>query len=199
MTQNVWEQEAVKDLVQLEEGEFNLCDFALFLSVMKNETAHRNVLSIIMGEKDLELKEVHVEEVILNRSGQRAIRRDARATDISGRNFATEMQNDTEQDDMRRRARFYQGLMDTPVLKSGRETRYKYLPPTIITFITQKDIFGKVQGKAQSILELLEENGPVSEKTRNMILSETDMERLSVWLKAAARSGSEEDFLDRIQ
>ena len=58
---------------------------------------------------------------------------------------------------------------------------------------------GKVQGKAQSILELLEENGPVSEKTRNMILSETDMERLSVWLKAAARSGSEEDFLDRIQ
>ena len=211
---------------------------------------------------------------------------------------------------MRRRARFYQGLMDTPVLKSGRETRYKYLPPTIITFITQKDIFGKdlakytfteqceeikdlhledgttkiflnmsskngepvlvsllqymkhttlknpeilvkderimqlneivtevkqseeweavrmsilsiglergekiglekgmarglscgkVQGKAQSILELLEENGPVSEKTRNMILSETDTERLSVWLKAAARSGSEEDFLDRIQ
>ena len=199
MTQNVWEQEAVKDLVQLEEGELNLCDFALFLSVMKNETAHRNVLSIIMGERNLELKEVHVEEVILNRSGQRAIRLDARATDISGRNFATEMQNDTEQDDMRRRARFYQGLMDTPVLKSGRETRYKYLPPTIITFITQKDIFGKVQGKAQSILELLEENGPVSEKTRNMILSETDMERLSVWLKAAARSGSEEDFLDRIQ
>ena len=67
---------------------------------MKNETAHRNVLSIIMGEKDLELKEVHVEEVILNRSGQRAIRLDARATDISGRNFATEMQNDTEQDDI---------------------------------------------------------------------------------------------------
>lgn len=43
MTQNVWEQEAVKDLVQLEEGEFNLCDFALFLSVMKNETAHRHI------------------------------------------------------------------------------------------------------------------------------------------------------------
>ena len=58
---------------------------------------------------------------------------------------------------------------------------------------------GKVQGKAQSILELLEESGPVSENTRRMILSETDMERLSVWLKAAARAGSEEDFLARIQ
>ena len=57
---------------------------------------------------------------------------------------------------------------------------------------------GKVQGKAQSILELLEENGPVSEKTRNMILSETDAERLSAWVKKAARSNSEEDFLSRI-
>ena len=191
---------------------------------------------------------------------------------------------------MRRRARFYQGLMDTPVLKSGRETRYKYLPPTIITFITQKDIFGKglakytfteqceevknlyledgttkiflnmdskngepvlvsllqymkhttlknpeilvkderltqldeivtevkqseeweavrmsilsiglergeqiglKKGMAKSVLELLEENGPVSEKTKKMILSETDMECLSNWLKIAAKSGSE--------
>ena len=93
---------------------------------MKNKTAHRNVLSIITGEKNLKLKEVYVEEVILNKSGQRAIRLDARATDISGRNFATEMQNDTEQDVMRRRARFYQGLIDTPLLKSGRKTRYKH-------------------------------------------------------------------------
>ena len=77
MTQNVWEQEAVKDLVQLEEGEFNLCDFALFLSVMKNETAHRDILSIIIGEKDLELKEVkdlHLEDgttkIFLNMSSK---------------------------------------------------------------------------------------------------------------------------------
>ena len=253
---------------------------------MKNKTAHRNVLSIITGEKNLKLKEVYVEEVILNKSGQRAIRLDARATDISGRNFATEMQNDTEQ-----------GLIDTPLLKSGRKTRYKHLPPTIITFITQKDIFGKglakytfteqceeirdlhledgtkkiflnmtskkgepvlvsllqymkhttlenseilvkderiaqldeivteikqseeweavrmsilsiglergmkkgvAWGIAKSILDILEETGPVSEKTREMILTETDAERLSAWVKKAARSNSEEDFLSKI-
>ena len=54
-------------MMQLEDREFNLCDFALFLSVMKNETAHRNILSIIIGEKDLELKEVkdlHLEDGI---------------------------------------------------------------------------------------------------------------------------------------
>ena len=54
-----------------------------------------------------------------------------------------EMQNDSSGDDLRRRARFYQGLIDTPVLKSGKETRYRNLPSTVIIFITQDDIFGK--------------------------------------------------------
>ena len=126
-----------------EEMEFNLSDFALFLSVMKNREAHRNVLSIIMEEPELELAEVHVEEVVLNHIGKRAIRLDAWAVDSRNRHYATEMQNDTEKDDVRRRARYYQGLLDTPLLKSGRETRYKYLPSTIVTFITQEDIFGR--------------------------------------------------------
>ena len=47
-------------------------------------------------------------------------------------------------------------------------------------------------------LERGEKIGLEKGMARNMILSETDMERLSVWLKAAARSGSEEDFLSRI-
>lgn len=124
-----------------EDLEFNLSDFALFLSVMKKKEAHENILSIIMDKPDLELTEIHVEEVILNRCGQRAIRLDAWAVDSENRYYATEMQNDTERDDVRRRSRFYQGLLDTPLLKSGKETRYKHLPSTIVTFITQKDIF----------------------------------------------------------
>ena len=64
-------------MMQLEDRESNLCAFALFLSVMKNETAHRNILSIIIGEKDLELKEVkdlHLEDgttkIFLNMSSK---------------------------------------------------------------------------------------------------------------------------------
>ena len=34
-------------------------------------------------------------------------------------------------------------MIDTPILKSGKETRYKHLPSTTIIFITQEDIFGK--------------------------------------------------------
>lgn len=121
----------------------NLSDFALFLSVMKNKEAHEIVLRIIMENPQLKLEEVHVEEVILNKSGKRAIRLDAWAKDSAGVQYNTEMQNDAERDDVRKRSRFYQGLMDVPILKSGKNTKYKQLPSTVIIFITQDDIFGQ--------------------------------------------------------
>lgn len=34
-------------------------------------------------------------------------------------------------------------MLDTPILKSGKETKYKELPSTVIIFITQEDIFKK--------------------------------------------------------
>lgn len=121
----------------------NLCDFALFLSVMKNKEAHEITLSIIMENPDLQLDAVHVEEVVLNKCGKRAIRLDAWAKDSEGTQYNTEMQNDIHTDDVRKRSRYYQGLLDTPVLKSGKKTKYKQLPSTVIIFITKEDIFGK--------------------------------------------------------
>lgn len=128
----------------LPEGyQINLSDFALFLSVMKVKEAYEDVLSIILDEPDLRLKEVKVEQVILNKSGKRAIRLDAWALDVWDRQFDMEMQNDTDGDDVRKRSRFYQSMIDTPVLKSGKQTRYKNLPSTAIIFITQEDVFGR--------------------------------------------------------
>ena len=125
------------------EYEFNLSDFALFLAVMKNPEAYECTLSIIMDEKDLKLKEVKVEQVVLNKSGKRAIRLDTWAIDENDRQFNTEMQNDTSGDDIRKLSRFYQVLLDSPILKSGKKTQYRQLPSTVIIFITQEDIFGK--------------------------------------------------------
>ena len=123
--------------------EFNLSDFALFLSVAKNPRAYRCMLSVFLEEPDIELAEVKVEQVILNKVGKRAIRLDAWAKSTDNRRFNMEMQNDTKGDDVRKRSRFYQGMLDTPILKSGKETKYKHLPSTVIIFITQEDIFGK--------------------------------------------------------
>lgn len=134
----VMEQTYDPDVLIPDDHQINLSDFALFLSVMKNPRAYTDVLSIVLDEPDLELDEVKAEQVILNRSGKRAIRLDAWAKDKKNRQFDMEMQNDSKKDDLKKRARFYQGLLDTPLLKSGRETRYRHLPSTTIIFINIK-------------------------------------------------------------
>lgn len=88
-----------------------------------------------------------VEQVILNKSGKRAIRLDAWAVSEDERQFDMEMQNDSDRDSLPKRSRYYQGLLDSPILKSGKKTRYKQLPSTTIIFITQDDIFGKDRAK----------------------------------------------------
>lgn len=141
----VWpETQKLREMAEeeLQRMEFQLSDFAFFLSVMKNRQAYKNVLEIIMDEK-IDLEEVKVEEVILNQKGKRAIRLDAWARSSDERQFAIEMQNDTERDDVRRRSRYYQGLIDSPILKAGKRTLYRMLPATVIIFITQEDIFGR--------------------------------------------------------
>ena len=121
----------------------NLSDFALFLSVMQDKRAYECTLSIILGEPELELQEVKVERVILNQEGRRAIRLDAWAKSPDGRVFDMEMQNDSSGDDIKKRSRFYQSLLDAPILKSGKDTKYRWLPSAAIIFITQDDFFQK--------------------------------------------------------
>lgn len=134
-----------KELMELipVECQINLSDFALFLSVMKNKRAYECTLSIILEEPELELEEVKVEQVVLNETGKRAIRLDAWAKDRNNRLFDMEMQNDSKGDNIPKRARFYQGLLDSPVLKSGKHTKYRQLSSSIIIFITQDDIWKK--------------------------------------------------------
>lgn len=160
----------------LKDYSLNLSDFALFMSVMKVKRAYEDVLSIILDEPDLRLKEVKAEQVILNKSGKRAIRLDAWAQDITERQFDMEMQNDSHSDDIRKRSRFYQGLIDTPVLKSGKETRYKYLPSTVIIFITKEDIFGRNLAK-YTFSERCEEvpDLPLGDGTSKIFLNMTSL------------------------
>ena len=76
-TEGKMEVQSTESEMFLENFQLNLSDFALFLSVMKVKEAYEDVLSIILDEIDLRLKEVKVEQVVLNKSGKRAIRLDA--------------------------------------------------------------------------------------------------------------------------
>jgi hypothetical protein len=85
--------------------EFNLSDFALFLSVMKNPVAYESTLSIILDEPEVHMAEVKVEQVILNKFGKRAIRLDAWGKTTDDRQINMEMENHEHSDNMQKRSR----------------------------------------------------------------------------------------------
>ena len=53
---------------------------------------------------------------------------------------------------------------------------------------------GQTEGQALSVLDLLEDIGPVPSALRTTIMAQKDGETLSRWLKAAAKAGSLEQF-----
>ena len=53
---------------------------------------------------------------------------------------------------------------------------------------------GIEQGKADAVLELLGELGPVPEQLRMQIMSQTDCKILTAWIKLAAKAASMEEF-----
>lgn len=54
---------------------------------------------------------------------------------------------------------------------------------------------GKAEGKAEDILELLADLGPVGDDLRKEILAQKDLAILKQWLKTAARAGSIDEFI----
>ncbi len=58
---------------------------------------------------------------------------------------------------------------------------------------------GLAQGKAESVLELLEEFGEVPEQLRAAVLGQHDINTLKAWLKYAAKVQSMEDFINCMQ
>lgn len=58
---------------------------------------------------------------------------------------------------------------------------------------------GRAEGKAEDILELLGEFGDVSDKLKEKILSQTDLEILSKWLRIVFKSDSVEDFIKKAE
>lgn len=56
---------------------------------------------------------------------------------------------------------------------------------------------GEIKGKAESVLEVLELYGQVTEYVKKRILAENDIKILSAWLKEAVRAGSMETFLEK--
>ncbi|MGN0342017.1 MAG: hypothetical protein ACI4DO_04410 [Roseburia sp.] len=57
---------------------------------------------------------------------------------------------------------------------------------------------GKAEGKAEAILELLEDCGTISEELKTKVMTEKNLDTLKKWHKLAAKSGSIEEFTSRM-
>lgn len=58
---------------------------------------------------------------------------------------------------------------------------------------------GKAEGKAEDIIELLEEYGEVPEDLRTKILGQNDLAVLEVWFKLAIKVSGVQEFIEKIQ
>ena len=280
--------------------ELNLTDDFLFDVATEELENCKAIIELTTGLRLKSLKWKSGQKVIHNLPGKRGVRLDFIAESEDGRIFDVEMQNRNE-GNIPKRTRFYQALIDAPVLKSG-ERGFDKMNPLYIIIICNYDPYGKkkycytfdnqckevpglrlgdevtklllstkgenkeevskelvdflhyvtesnenglpdecderlkrlhesireikasadmeveymkmeereriirdegkqigiINGKIESVLELLEDKGEVPEKVKAEIFAETDPEVLKKWLRLAAKSETIEEFCKEI-
>lgn len=82
-------------------------------------------------------------------------------------------------------------------VKGNEEFGVKYMQKWEEIAYAKED--GKAEGKAEAVLEILSEYGEVPKDLKVEILSQTDLQKLSGWLKLAARAGGLEEFMEKYQ
>ena len=281
--------------------ELNLTDDFLFDVATEELENCKAIIELTTGLRLKSLKWKSGQKVIHNLPGKRGVRLDFIAESEDGRIFDVEMQNRNE-GNIPKRTRFYQALIDAPILKSG-ERGFDKINPLYIIIICNYDPYGKkkycytfdnqckevpglrlgdevtklllstkgeneeevpkelvdflhyvtesnenglpdecderlkrlhesireikasadmeveymkmeereriirdegkqigiINGKIESILELLEDKGEVPEKVKTEIFAETDLEVLKKWLRLAAKSETIEEFCKAIE
>ena len=81
-------------------------------------------------------------------------------------------------------------------VKTSREMEERFMLLELMLKDERKA--GKIEGKIEALLELLEELSVVPEKLRATIMQETDLSTLKRWLKLAAKSSSIEQFMENM-
>lgn len=120
--------------------EMNLTDDFLFDVATAELENCKTIIELSTGLRLKSLKWKEGQKVVHNIPGKRGIRMDFVAESEDGRVFDVEMQNRKE-GNIPKRTRFYQALMDAPMLKSG-EKGFDKLKPLFIIVICDYDPYG---------------------------------------------------------
>lgn len=129
---------AKKNIIPLKE--LNLTDRFLFDEVMEDTKIHQEVLSLILGREISLLQESETEKESRISPLIRSIRMDLFAIDSEEQVYNTEMQK-KRKDDLPKRSRYYQGMMDTGLLEPGIPS-YNLLNDSYLIMIMPFDLFG---------------------------------------------------------
>lgn len=131
--------------------DLRLLDRFLFAEVMDDPECSKEVLEIILGKEIQLLPKKQTEKEIRTATWLKSIRLDVYSVDEEGNVYDTEMQQNWR-DDLEKRSRYYQGLLDSSLLVPGEQS-YNALNDTYIIMIMPFDLFGK--GRYQYTIKAL--------------------------------------------
>ena len=135
--------------------ELTLLDKFLFDEVIDNPEAHEAMLRIIFEDENYNLLDkTQTEKELRTAPWLRSIRLDVFSIDKDNRIINTEMQQKFRED-LIKRSRFYQGLIDSSLLEPGITT-YNLLNDTVIILITPFDLFGENRYKYTFVTKCVE-------------------------------------------
>ncbi|MBM6745563.1 Rpn family recombination-promoting nuclease/putative transposase [Drancourtella massiliensis] len=121
--------------------DLRLLDRFLFAELMEDEECSKEVLEIILGKEISLLSKDQTEKEIRTATWLKSIRLDVYSVDEEGTVYDTEMQQNWR-DDLEKRSRYYQGLLDSSLLVPGEQS-YNALNDTYIIMIMPFDLFRK--------------------------------------------------------
>ena len=134
--------------------ELEFKDAFLFAAVMSDPESCKGVLERILG-MPIKKVTVHAEHVLFVHADKRGVRLDVYADDEHGTVYNVEMQT-TDNKNLPKRSRYYQGQMDAAFLKRGQD--FLKLPQSIIIFICTFDPFGRERYR-YTFMETCREDG----------------------------------------
>ena len=121
-------------------GELDLVDDYMFDVVTEDLESCKLILELAMGIHIKEIRWRENQKVIHNLPGKRGARLDFYVETEEGTVYDVEMQK-RKRGNIPKRTRFYQSLIDAPMLKSGEES-FDKLKPSVIVVICCFDLYG---------------------------------------------------------
>lgn len=150
--------------------ELTIQDNFIFQKVMRNKRICKGTLERLL---DIEIKDISYpeEEKTINvRQDSKSIRLDVYVNDDKGTVFNIEMQTSKDMEELVKRTRYYQALIDIDLLEKGQD--YESLNDTYIIFICAFGLFGGNRHKYTFKNLCLEEQGlDLKDGTTKMFLS----------------------------